>query len=80
MQFQRIFNSTNIYHGQFYPIFGFWLKYVIRFIIFVLQLRVLVNRVHFAFIFDFILNAGGMTFPLNGSISLRSIYFYHPPS
>ena len=27
VQLQSIFNSTNINHGQFYPIFGFWLKY-----------------------------------------------------
>ena len=26
VQLQRIFNSTNINHGQSYPIFGFWLK------------------------------------------------------
>ena len=26
VQLQSIFNSTNIYHGQSYPIFGFWLK------------------------------------------------------
>ena len=30
VQLQSIFNSTNINHGQSYPIFGFWLKYVIR--------------------------------------------------
>ena len=29
VQLQSIFNSTNINHGQFYPIFGFWLKYYI---------------------------------------------------
>ena len=27
VQLQSIFNSTNINHGQSYPIFGFWLKY-----------------------------------------------------
>ena len=26
VQLQSIFNSTNINHGQSYPIFGFWLK------------------------------------------------------
>ena len=26
VQLQSIFNSTNINHGQFYPIFGFWLR------------------------------------------------------
>ena len=28
VQLQSIFNSTNINHGQSYPIFGFWLKYI----------------------------------------------------
>ena len=28
VQLQSIFNSTNINHGQSYPIFGFWLKYL----------------------------------------------------
>ena len=27
VQLQSIFNSTNINHGQSYPIFGFWFKY-----------------------------------------------------
>ena len=27
VQFQSIFNNTNINHGQSYPIFGFWLKF-----------------------------------------------------
>ena len=31
VQLQSIFNSTNINHGQSYPIFGFWLKFVIDF-------------------------------------------------
>ena len=30
VQLQSIFNSTNINHGQSYPIFGFWLKYFIK--------------------------------------------------
>ena len=30
VQLQSIFNSTNINHGQFYPIFGFWLKFYYR--------------------------------------------------
>ena len=29
VQLQSIFNSTNINHGQSYPIFGFWLKFYI---------------------------------------------------
>ena len=28
VQLQSIFNSTNINHGQSYPIFGFWLKFI----------------------------------------------------
>ena len=31
VQLQSIFNSTNINHGQSYPIFGFWLKLVLIF-------------------------------------------------
>ena len=30
VRFQSIFNSTNINHGQSYPIFGFWLKFTNR--------------------------------------------------
>ena len=35
VQLQSIFNSTNINHGQSYPIFGFWLKYYLIFIRFI---------------------------------------------
>ena len=54
VQLQSIFNSTNINHGQSYPICGFWLKYYIINWSIIHNITFIVNNITSNWLFIFI--------------------------